>query len=193
MARIMLDLDGVIFDFVGALRDFMTDDLGFNADDLPEPTEWAFYEEWGLTAKGFEMVYNNAILNGELFTQLPAREADVTALHWLRDRLHTIHIVTARGMGASAPVAHLQTVEWLRVNNIPYDTLTFASDKTLIQTDYALEDRRENYKALRANKTEAFLFDQPYNQDVPGCSKRSRRVRSVYEFAQAISRENQPF
>ncbi|QIG58779.1 5' nucleotidase [Gordonia phage DatBoi] len=192
MARVMIDLDGVLFDFADALRDSLID-IGFNVRDLPAPTKWAFFEEWGLTLKGFEMVYNRAVRHGALFSHRAADRADIAALHQIHRGGHTIHIVTARGMGPLKALAHEQTAEWLRTNQIPYDTLTFAEDKTIIQTDFALEDNRDNYDALVAAGTRAYLYDQPYNQDAPGCSRKALRVGSVSEFAHEIAPEDIPF
>ncbi|QNL30570.1 hypothetical protein SEA_SPEEDDEMON_1200 [Gordonia phage SpeedDemon] len=194
MARVMIDLDGVLYDFAGALAQSMID-LGFEARDLPEPTEWAFFKDWGLTLKGFEMVYNNAVNRGALFDRFPVRREDLDALRQIRGEGHTIHIVTARGMGSLKTLAQEQTVEWLGINGVPYDTLTFAEDKTIIPTDFALEDNRDNYNALRntAHRTQAYLYDQPYNRDVEGCSRKAARVNSVREFADIVAPIDIPF
>ncbi|AXH70499.1 phosphohydrolase [Gordonia phage Daredevil] len=180
MARVGIDLDGVLYQFHCALREFMCD-LGFSMDDMPDPAEWSFGETWGLNGKGFKMVCDLAADQGRLWNYHKASDADVSALHRLVANGHTIHIVTARDFGTRAGVTQAATLAWLKGNDIPFDSITFSTDKTVVKLDYMIEDNVENHLALHRVGVESVLLTQPWNRHLP-----ATRVATVSEFVDFV-------
>jgi FMN phosphatase YigB (HAD superfamily) len=54
MAKVGFDIDGVLYDFEDALREYMTEE-GY-AHPMPVATTWDFAESWGLTGEEFQQV-----------------------------------------------------------------------------------------------------------------------------------------
>lgn len=153
--RIGIDLDGVVHDFVGAYREFrqwvLTD-----RHTMPEPTRWDFCEEWNVDKADFRQHIHSepAVFQGRPYP------GAIDGLRQLADAGHSIHIVTHR------PASQVRTTcEWLERWEVPFDTLTFAEDKTIAKVDVFLEDNVENYEALRDAGVQAFLMDRPWNRD----------------------------
>lgn len=170
--RIGIDLDGVVHDFVGAYRRFLRSFVG-HRHTMPEPTRWDFYEDWNVTKADFLAHLNT---EGAVFDGKPYPGA-IGALDQLRDAGHSIHIVTHR------PASQVRTTcDWLEKWSVPYDTLTFAEDKTIAKVDVFLEDNVENYEALRAAGVQAFLLDRPWNRD-----RLARRVDDWGHFRSAVA------
>lgn len=177
MARVGVDLDGVLYDFPGSMRAFLTEGLYDRPEDLfPEPTRWEFYEDWGYSQDEFHQLVLQGCTAGVVFTHGDPYPGTVEALRRLVDAGHTIHIVTHR-----PAYAHTATKEWLWAHDIPYDTLTFSGDKTSVPTDYFIDDKPENYHALVPTTTRVMLMGRPWNQGVA-----ARRAESMDHFVDAV-------
>jgi 5'(3')-deoxyribonucleotidase len=179
--RIGIDLDGCMYDFADSLRHYLESYEGLHPDQLhKDATHWGFYEDWGLTDEEFLLHCNRAADIGVLFGSggcLDRADEDVRAAYAAG---HEIHIITDRGFGTTPFASKRNTMRWLLKMDIPFHSLTFAKDKTVVRTDVMCEDKPANYEALVAAGTDAYLIDRPWNQDcevAPG-----RRVASVGEF-----------
>lgn len=166
MARIGIDLDGVCYDFQGALREFMTEIWGFKDEDLPEATDWNFYRNWGnppITDSDFHWYVTQATVHGGLFDYAdPINNAD-NVIRKLKNHGHSIHIITDRDWGQLGE-AQRQTVSWLKTHSIPFDSLHFTAEKGMVDVEYMLDDKPQNVRDMLANGTEAALLDRPWNQ-----------------------------
>lgn len=179
MARVGVDLDGVLYDFGGAFRHYLIEEYSWRREWCPDPVRWEFYEDWGISLIGFLNLCNEAadrnwLWGGSLMGGYPA----VEHLRRLRDAGHTIHVITNRSFGSHPGRSQSATASWLQLWNVPYETLTFAADKTIIATDYFIEDNADNYLALEKAGCEAVLIDRPWNRHLTD----ARRVNSVSEF-----------
>lgn len=182
MARIGIDLDGVLYNFGAALREYLKWELGWPVKLIADPiTKWTFYRDWGLTDEGFVAVCDMAADAGKLWNKYEVLDTELQGLRALHNAGHTLHVITDRRFGKHPGVSQAATAQWLSRNKIPYDTLTFSRDKTIVATDYMIDDRLENYDALEATACVPFLRDRPWNQ-----SEDRRRVDSVAEFAKII-------
>lgn len=193
MARIGVDLDGVCYDFSASVYLAMEhQNHPKKPSHKPESETWSFYEDWGLDVKEFIDIVNQGVDDGIIFCG-PCRPGTKEAFRLLREAGHTLHIVTDRRSG-TGDNAKENTYAWLNEHDLPYDTLTFSADKTVVKTDYFIEDKLENYDALEAAGVRAYLVDRPWNHDD---SKERRRVDGILHFAQTvIERErlkNTPF
>ena len=174
--RIGVDLDGILYDFVGALERWcdmpcrMCSNCGLTRHYRKQvpATTWEFYREWGWTASGFRNVCDEGVNADYIFLDGPPTPGSVDALHTLRSDGHTIILITARDFGAPGKSEEL-TRRWLQKYGVPYDELHFNGDKTSVPTDVFLEDCTENLIALEeAGPTVAYAWDQPWNQDWKG-------------------------
>jgi 5'(3')-deoxyribonucleotidase len=161
MASVGVDLDGVVYPFDEVNRAWLKDR---GHGDFPPAKQWRCYEDWGMTETLWVAEYVLSIDYGHMFAHggtIPGSKENLTKL---QEEGHTIHIVTARTMG-QLPVEN--TMIWLKRENIPYDTLTFSVDKSIIKVDFFIEDNVDNYERLRAHGVEAFLLKQPWNTHGP--------------------------
>lgn len=145
------------------------------------PTQWAMYEDYGITLDDWLKVMERATLDGSLYTG-EAYPGAVEALQSLADAGHTLHIVTARGFFQHGDLIRKHTVDWLRDNNIPHDSLTFIKDKTFVRVDAFVDDSWKNVSDLVAAGIPTWMVDAPHNQR----DEYHQRVPSVVEFAHAI-------
>lgn len=167
--RIGVDLDGVVYEFVDALRSLLIW-RGRIVEPVPPATHWSFYKDWGLTTPEFLDILCEGIV---FLTGHPTAGA-IRGLVRLRNAGHTIHIVTHRSAEAA-------TETWLHTHGVPYDSLTFSEDKTCVPVDVFIDDRKENYDAIEAAGILAFLYDRPWNAGHPG-----RRVANWAQFTQEV-------
>jgi uncharacterized HAD superfamily protein len=79
----------------------------------------------------------------------------------LREDGHTLHIVTYRTVGRRATQ---NTMEWLQRESIPYDSITFSKDKTIVNNDFFIEDNLDNFHALNRAGIVCYLMDRPWNE-----------------------------
>lgn len=153
--RVGVDLDGVVFSYVDALRR----DFGFTPDEAPDPFKWELWECWGMSAEEFQAKAEESYERHLFFRGEPYDYA-IEGLQELKSLGHSLHIITAR----HHPVARRDTVAWLEEYGIDYDSLTFTEDKTCVPVDVIVEDNLDNAEACLAAGTKAFLFDRPWNQ-----------------------------
>ena len=178
--KIGLDLDGVLYPFHTAYKRWLVHHVARFPADCPEPTRWEFYEDWGLTTEEFLVEFENGVNSGWIFGHGNPFPGAVEQVQRLIDAGHSIHIITDRFIGDPG-VAAGSTSEWLSEYKVPYDTLTFSRDKTVIPTSYMIDDKPANIAALAQTACIAYLLDQSWNQeaDLP-------RVKSVEDFVDIV-------
>jgi uncharacterized HAD superfamily protein len=154
--RIGVDLDGVVFNYVDAIRSY----LWLSEHEAPDPFKWELWECWGMTEDAFWAEAHEAYEQHLFFKGSPYPGA-IEALCDLTMLGHTLHIITAR----AHPVGQRDTEAWLDSYDVPYDSLTFASDKTCQPVDAFIEDNLHNAEKLVEHGVKAFLLDRPWNQD----------------------------
>lgn len=188
--RVGFDLDGVLYNFGDSVKRYL-DHVGqsdvWKSGPTPEPY-WDFYKDWGWTSKQFVDFCNEGADAGFIF-QGPAREGASEAVNAIKEMGHTIHIVTDRGFGSCPSVSHSATSRWLREHNIPYDSLTFTADKTVVRLDYMIEDKLENYDALEKSGVRTYLINRAWNKNpYPSIVSDDgrRRIDELDEYVQAI-------
>lgn len=155
-----VDIDEVMFDFVGSLREWLHFQYGCQYHFMPEPIRWDFAADWGLTKAEFDDACYAGVDAGFIFARgvpLPGTEV---ALRQLAS-LGRIHLVTNRRFG---PKTRVNTLRWLGRYGLPYDTLTFTKDKTRVPADIYIDDKPENYDLLDQAGYNPFLRDHPWNQ-----------------------------
>lgn len=178
MARIGVDIDEPVFPWI-ELAHAACEAAGITNGQ--QVTRWAMHEDYGVTSDVLWSVLNEAYHNGMLLTGPPINDA-VNQLQRLRNAGHTVHLATARGVeGPLATLIRHHTILWLDREHIPHDTLTFSADKTIVQTDWFIDDGVHNYDAVRPF-TEVYLLNGPHNQ----FEDDRRRVDSLKEFVDIV-------
>lgn len=177
-----VDLDGVLYDFGKAFRGQLHG-VGYDTTTMAQPTSWTFYEDWGLTREQFQYEVSRGVDDGYIFAVGDPATGAREVLERLRSAGHRVHIITDRASFGSPGEAQSATVRWLGEHDIPYDSLTFSADKTVVRTHIMIDDRLENYRALDETACIPILLDQPWNQDPDAL-----RVHSLKEFADMVER-----
>lgn len=170
-----VDMDGVLYNFVAALRDWVHQRTGRPLASLPEATCWEFYAtDWGLTLAEFLGHCADAVNAGVLFAVGEPYPGAVAAMGRLIAAGHRVHLVTDRATTGAPGMAERATRSWLTRYVVPHTSLTFEADKTAMPRSRTaaspfLEDRPKNYDALDAHPGFVpFLWTRRYNQDHPG-------------------------
>lgn len=178
--RIGVDLDGVVYDFVGAFRSYLHQVHRRPLDTMPEPTCWDFpAEQWGMTEGEFHAICEEAVNAGYLFSVGDAIQGALFGLITLKRKGHSVHLVTSRYAGRRSQA---NTERWLEYHKVPYDSLTFTKDKTIVRCDIWIDDKPANVQALHDDGQIAYLFDQPWNRG----SKLPRVVTGWGEFLRLV-------
>ena len=175
-----VDLDGVIYPFVEAFRIYHGV-LSGNVD-LPYPTSWHFYRDWGLSDEDFGRALDHGSRTASLFSVLPPEAGTQDAWSLLQSIGVRLHVITHR-----PPSAWAQTASWLENYNLIPDSLIFAKDKTVV-SHFAdpgkaamIEDYVVNHDNLLDAGVFAVLLDRPWNHGHPGI-----RVKSFADFAAMV-------
>lgn len=161
-----LDLDGVCFNYTGALRDFLCSDRGHSPEDLPDPTDWDF-TGWPLNGlEDYKVAHTAAVVSG-IFASGSIIEGASESLWRLSNAGADIHIITNRFVG---PGHHKlvvdQTMEWLDNHDIPFGGISFIKDKTKVDVDVLLEDAPHNLLDMMEVNKAVIAFDTLYNRHV---------------------------
>lgn len=182
--RIGLDLDGVCYNFENAVRWHLIQNHGYTPESLPDPIGWNLEERWGMSRAEFRDFCDGGVDSDIIFTYGAPYPGVVEGLQRIAKAGHSIHVVTARGYGQPGRSAY-NTERWLHVWGIPYATMTFSHDKTVVANDIMIDDKLENYDELETAGIPPVLMDQVWNQDTPGGKIRTR-VHNMGEFADLI-------
>ena len=181
--KLIIDLDGVVFNFTESLKLYLVEHCGRMDHELPDAKVWNFFiDQWGMTLEEFTDACDRGVDAGVIFRQGPAWPGAVEGINALKGDGHTIHVVTDRSFGQKSPQ---NTIEWLNENDIPFDSISFSPDKTIVQGDLLIEDRDRNYVAVeQAKSATPVLMTRPWNIDLVG----ARRVSDWPEFLLFVER-----
>lgn len=178
--KVVIDIDDVLYPCVDTIRQYLIEAHGYSPDQLGKVDSWDLHDCWAIDHTELWDLVNVGIDAGYVFFYGEPYADVVTSLDKLQSAGHTIHLVTAR-VSQTPGSAEYYTTDWLKHWKIPYNSLTFSADKTVVKADFALDDKEENASALRDNGVKTFIMDQPWNvnADFP-------RVFSVSEFVEEV-------
>jgi FMN phosphatase YigB (HAD superfamily) len=181
--RVGIDLDGVCYDFAASVREYLCNTAGTHDPEVcTDPQRWEFYEDWGLDLAAFLDAFHAGVDAGVIFTHGDPHTNTAEAFARIKAAGHSIHIVTDRAMG-SPGASEAATAAWLDRHGLPFDSLTFSPDKTVVNLDVMVDDKLSNYDALEAAGVRAYLLTRPWNQHDPAPR---RRVLDLLHFAEVI-------
>lgn len=185
MARVGVDLDGVLYDFGGAVREWLRQQEWYH--DCPEAERWEFYLDWGLSVDEFLNVCHHAADAGHLF-RWGEPPADASKhLFRLKEAGHQIIIVTDRAFGfaTQGKASRVNTEEWLAEHDIPFDEIHYTSNKASVDLDYMVDDKPSNVADLYSAGITTFLHRQAWNREV---WHRYPVINSIDQYVDAVLR-----
>lgn len=175
LRRIAVDLDGVLYEFVGAIRQYVAEQTGRPLDSLPYATCWDFHEhDWGMSTEEFLTLWAQGVSEGRIFWDLAPDPEGVAVLDAARSAGHELVIVTHRAVrGVRLEFIEEATRRWAAEHRVPHDRLiVMQGDKAEVATahgiDLAIDDAPRHHAEYVAGGIEVWLFDQPWNRHVDG-------------------------
>lgn len=168
---VLVDLDNVVYPFTQVMASVIAGSTEINQrpeDLLKLCKSWEIWDDWGIPKGVFDFLWERAIEQGIVWgtemkvSPIPGAQ---TGLWKLSDAEWHIHIVTSRlNKFRLHDMAAQNTVKWLATWSIPYRSLSFTEDKSLIQGDVIIDDQMNNLENHPAEKK--ILFPAPHNEDV---------------------------
>ncbi len=168
--RVGFDLDGVCYDFGDSCRAYYRSlgSLGTYDEAVNSPvTDWYFYRKWGMNDKGFRKFCDNGVDDGYIFSYGDPHPGSKEAMNHLYAMGHRIVIITDRPFGKNGGKnSRRATFRWLRKHGFKFHEVHFTADKTTVPVDMMIDDKVENFVALREAGVDVYLLDRPWNQHV---------------------------
>ncbi|MDR0382773.1 MAG: 5'-nucleotidase [Spirochaetaceae bacterium] len=164
-----VDLDGVVSDFYGAMREIAAAWLDKPMESLTENVSFGL-EEWKIDEfGGYERLHRFAVTQRDLFRGMKPVKNASKILRKLSAKGIRIRIITNRlFLKYSHKATITQTVDWLDSYDIPYWDLCFMKDKGAVGADLYIDDAPHNIEALRANGCDCIVFSNSTNIGLPG-------------------------
>lgn len=174
-----IDMDGVVYDFVDAMREAFDYRYGqamlgrgeATPTSWPDPTRWSVWNEWPITRDDFYEVLYAEVLDGHLFRRGNAIDGAIDGIGALKELGYHVRIVTSKTFHDRRVTekARIGTLRWLYDHDVPYDTITFTdvtAGKAGIRADVVVDDKPKVEGWLQPQAANV-LFDQPWNRTIP--------------------------
>jgi 5'(3')-deoxyribonucleotidase len=179
-----VDLDGVVGDFYGAMREIAAAWLDRPLESLTEDVSFGL-EEWNIAEfGGYERLHRFAVTQRDLFRSMKPIKNASKILRKLSAGGIRIRIITHRlFLKYSHKATITQTVDWLDSYDIPYWDLCFMKDKGAVGAHVYIDDAPRNIEMLRANDCNCIVFSNSTNGGLRG-----PRADSWYEVENLVLR-----
>jgi 5'(3')-deoxyribonucleotidase len=181
-----LDLDGVVADFYGHMRQIAAQWRGVDVETLTEDVSYGL-QEWDLRHGEYEHLHRFAVTQRDLFKKVSPLPGAASAIRKLSTEGVRIRVITHR---LFIPYFHQtsvqQTVEWLDYHAVPYWDLCFMKDKSLVDADLYIEDAPQNVERLEKEGCDVLAFtnstniDYDFKRRVDGWSEAEKQIRKTY-------------
>jgi hypothetical protein len=189
---VVMDVDGVIFDYVGQLGDVVSTILDRPRNEFPPADTWDFMtQQWGMEFDEYLELVEQGVRDHKFFGKGIPLPGSSVGWKMLADSGARIHIASHCGITSLASQEQQNRLEWLDEWGFIYDDITFTPDKASVAKMYldqgwevaSLDDHVDNYWALHEVGSVSYLAHQRSNSHVPT----TRRVANVEEFAKKIN------
>ena len=138
--KLAADVDGIIYPFVDAFREWLGD------PNLPEPTTFAFASEWGIADTDFPRLVTEFGEEGGYSKLAPYADV-VDALSRCDAMGIDVLAVTSR---PATRVVLRSTMAWFAEHEIPVRGLELCCDKTMIDAHVLIDDDPSVYAAVES-------------------------------------------
>jgi 5'(3')-deoxyribonucleotidase len=164
-----VDLDGVVGDFYGAMRNIAAEWLDKPVESLTENVSFGL-DEWGIADYGgYDRLHRFAVTQRNLFLDMKPIQDAPAVLRKLSARGIRIRIITHRlFLKYSHRTSITQTVDWLDKYDIPYWDICFVADKVAVGAHVYIDDAPSNINQLREQGCRTIVFSNSTNRGLPG-------------------------
>lgn len=191
MKRVMIDMDGVLADFIKGFTMLAWTMYGTESYNVFEQETWDGFK--GLDKKQVGAVWDALHKNPKFWETLPLctdKDTFADIQRMIDAGTHDFYFVTNR----SSKGAKGQTERWLNGYGIVNPTVITTAKKgevaKALGIHYSLEDKSENADCitwLTDNKTQSFILSRPYNSGVHAPhSNKVQRVNTVDRFLTVV-------
>lgn len=162
MAIFKIDCDGVLRDLLVCMCEVYNHEF----DTKMTPKDIVKYDVDEIFTKCKEYLNMSAVEflfdkhGWLLFRHSPMLDRAKEAIDMLHNAGHKIVIVTYQKSFENK----IDTLEWLKSNEIYYDDICFTKDKDLVKGDYMIDDYVGNLNTI-TSPTQPILINAPYNKD----------------------------
>lgn len=181
MARVGVDIDGVLYPFDVELKNALVSGGWRQAEECPPPTKWEFFEDWKMDRHLFVAYCDQFTNKHELFRHGDPYPGAAEQIDRLIKAGHEVILITNRNFGDEG-VIQGSTQNWLFDHGFQYHELYFVKDKREISVDYHIDDNRDNHFAMLGAEVDSWLLTQPWNEHEFTFS----RVRSLEEYVDYV-------
>jgi 5'(3')-deoxyribonucleotidase len=183
--RIGVDVDEVLYPLIPNLAAWMSHATGRPIEEFPVPTDWDFSKEWDLPYDAAMGLFHEAVDAEAVWRYGAPCKGAQFAMYSLMKAGHTIHLVTDRNVIGTRGKAIQSTAAWLYEEDIPYTSISFVTDKSLLDVDLFVDDRPVNVESMTAKGIESWLVNAAHNMDYEW----DKRVTGIDAFAQMVLRQ----
>jgi len=164
-----VDLDGVVGDFYGKIREIAAEWLNKPLDSLTRDVSYGL-QEWGLDEfGGYERLHRFAVTQRNIFRDMEPIENASAILRKLSNQGIRVRIITHRlFLKYSHRASITQTVDWLDNYDIPYWDICFMNDKGAVGANVYIDDAPENIINLRKLGCNTIVFSNSTNREMGG-------------------------
>jgi 5'(3')-deoxyribonucleotidase len=176
-ARILVDVDGVIANFVNGFMYLYTEKGGI----VPEGFEWIHWDS--MDDLPDQDIRNDVWDDLDLFRILKPYSGSIIALQQM-NKHYDVRIVTA------LPHKHIPIRSAWFKHYAPFihrkDQMVFTSDKSIVTGDILIDDNVDHVRSwLGAGNSNAILIDRPWNQ-LDRWQEIGTRMSGLWEFNERI-------
>jgi uncharacterized HAD superfamily protein len=185
-----IDIDGVLCEYPDDFISFANETLGKNLPLKPLDSDLGSY--LGLSRKEYLDLKHLYRLSGRKRT-LKVKDGAKEFLLELKKNGYSIVLLTARPCDKYADV-YVDTVEWLRLNEIPYDAIIYGEAKEekllkefddLNRISFFLDDEFSNSKRVASIGCESYWMRSDHSEsDLSNCGERG--IRPVRCFSEVL-------
>lgn len=191
--KILLDVDGVIADYVGSLLEFIHDITGFFYD-RDEITTWDIFESLKVndaTLKVIKQSWFDACGTGDICYNIKPFEGAIDFVSNLRKDGHSVVALTSQMQVSNWA---MQREQWLKdYFAFDGDDIIFTSGKHHVQGNIFIDDSDKNVVKYYdhngwSSELNVILFSAPYNLNakIPRSIKRMNSYAKIRKFINQI-------
>jgi hypothetical protein len=191
----VIDIDGVMYDFVGAMAEVASQHLKRPLSEFPGALTYNFYkDQWNMTTPEFlDLMAVGAREYGLFGGNTPPYPMAVEGVRRLHALGVPIHFATDCGDDEDSTGARANRLAWLPFIGLDHGAfdITFTADKPSVALPYieqgyevfAIDDKVENFQALLDCGANAYLQDLRMNEHF----ETDRRVSNLLVFADKVA------
>lgn len=165
---VAVDIDGVLYELVDALRQWRHRRLGVPLAAMPDPGIYDLESAWGYRPGGLVADLVAGVRDGEVFWKGAAHRPGLAGVRALKAAGYRVVLVTARNLPGVEDLCLEATTSWLASPGVQvdYDELVLASDKTTVEWHFLVDDYEKNVRAGHAAGRHAVLVNRGWNARV---------------------------